>query len=147
MIDHGNGISTAYAHEYRRALRAGQTVGRGQVVGYSGTAGTGPHLHFEYLRSGKRLNPNLIIPGLRDGGFTMSDGLANLHNGEAVLTKPLTENLVSGIQSLDKSNHSAYNVVMDFRNSVISKDVDVQDAVEKALFNVDRRLGRNRTVR
>lgn len=147
MIDHGNGISTAYAHESRRAVRAGQTVGRGQVVGYSGTAGTGPHLHFEYLRSGKRLNPNLIIPGLRDGGFTMSDGLANLHNGEAVLTKPLTENLVSGIQSLDKSNHSAYNVVMDFRNSVISKDVDVQDAVEKALFNVDRRLGRNRTVR
>ena len=147
MVDHGNGISTAYAHESRRIVRTGQAVGRGQVLGYSGTAGTGPHLHFEYLRNGRRVNPNLIFPGLREGGFTMSDGLANLHAGEAVLTKPLTEQLVNGVQSLDNSNHSAYNVVMDFRHSVISKNVDMQDAVENALLAVERRRGRNRTVK
>lgn len=49
MISHGNGLVTMYAHQSRFAVGAGQSVSRGQVIGYVGSTGfsTGPHLHFE----------------------------------------------------------------------------------------------------
>jgi len=59
LIDHGSGISTMYAHCSRFAVNKGQTVSRGQVVGYVGSTGwsTGPHLHFGLRKYGKPVNP------------------------------------------------------------------------------------------
>ncbi len=59
LIDHGSGISTMYAHCSRIAVKNGQTVGRGQVIGYVGSTGlsTGPHLHFGLRKYGKPINP------------------------------------------------------------------------------------------
>ncbi len=59
LIDHGSGISTMYAHCSRIAVKKGQTVSLGQVVGYVGTTGlsTGPHLHFGLLKYGRPINP------------------------------------------------------------------------------------------
>mgnify|MGYP001594795310 CR=1 FL=1 len=59
VIDHQNGYNTWYAHLTRVAVSAGQTVKRGDVIGYEGSTGrsTGPHLHFEVRRGTKRLNP------------------------------------------------------------------------------------------
>lgn len=59
VIDHGGGYSTAYAHLSRRALRAGDPVRRGDIVGAVGRTGnaTAPHLHYEVRRNGEAINP------------------------------------------------------------------------------------------
>ena len=61
VIDHGNGIKTRYAHMYPGsiAVRVGQKVYQGQQIGRIGSTGnsTGPHLHFEMLIGGRKVNP------------------------------------------------------------------------------------------
>ena len=58
-LNHGGGLGTGYGHMSRIAVRAGQHVRRGQVIGYIGTTGlsTGPHLHYELYRNGHAVNP------------------------------------------------------------------------------------------
>ena len=61
VIDHGNGIKTRYAHMYPGSIsvRVGQRVYQGQQIGRIGSTGnsTGPHLHFEMLVNGYKVNP------------------------------------------------------------------------------------------
>ncbi len=58
-LDHGSGLGTRYCHMSRMAVRRGQSVRRGQVIGYVGSTGlsTGPHLHYEMYRGGRKINP------------------------------------------------------------------------------------------
>ena len=64
MVDHGNGLSTLYAHNSRLMVKVGQTVETGDVVSLSGSTGrsTGPHLHFEVRVNGQRTNPRNYLP-------------------------------------------------------------------------------------
>ncbi len=58
MVKHGNGLSTMYAHLSQISVTQGQTVGTGQLLGYSGYTGyaTGPHLHFSvYVSSATQI--------------------------------------------------------------------------------------------
>ncbi|MGH8959109.1 MAG: M23 family metallopeptidase, partial [Acidimicrobiia bacterium] len=59
VIDHGGGITTLYAHQSKMAVSVGETIDRGQVVGYVGCSGscTGPHLHFEVRKNGVPVDP------------------------------------------------------------------------------------------
>ncbi len=59
VIDHGNGVSTAYGHQSRIAVGSGQAVSQGQVIGYVGNTGHsfGAHLHFEVRVNGSPVNP------------------------------------------------------------------------------------------
>ena len=59
MIVHASGIETKYGHMSRIAAYAGETVHRGDVIGYVGSSGlsTGPHLHFEVRQGGVAVNP------------------------------------------------------------------------------------------
>jgi murein DD-endopeptidase MepM/ murein hydrolase activator NlpD len=58
-IDHGGGFATTYNHLSGFAVQAGQSVSRGQAVGYVGCTGycTGPHLHFEVRINGNPVDP------------------------------------------------------------------------------------------
>lgn len=58
-IDHNGTLATGYGHMSRIAVRPGQTVRKGQVIGYIGSSGlsTGPHLHYELYRNGVAVNP------------------------------------------------------------------------------------------
>ncbi len=59
---HGGNMATGYSHLSRFAVRAGQMVRQGQVIGYVGSTGmsTGPHLHFEVYRGGAPVNPKSV---------------------------------------------------------------------------------------
>jgi murein DD-endopeptidase MepM/ murein hydrolase activator NlpD len=59
IVSHGKGMATLYAHMSRAAVNIGQSVQKGDLIGYEGTTGfsTGPHLHFEVRVDGKPNNP------------------------------------------------------------------------------------------
>ena len=59
VIDHANGLATAYAHQSSIAAGNGASVAQGQVIGYVGCTGYcfGPHLHFEVRVNGDPVNP------------------------------------------------------------------------------------------
>jgi murein DD-endopeptidase MepM/ murein hydrolase activator NlpD len=59
VIDHGNGLATAYGHQSSIAVGQGQSVSQGELIGYVGSTGhsTGPHLHFEVRVNGVAVDP------------------------------------------------------------------------------------------
>ncbi|MCL9982101.1 MAG: peptidoglycan DD-metalloendopeptidase family protein [Erythrobacter sp.] len=61
-LEHGSGLTTRYCHMSAMAVRPGQQVRRGQVIGYVGSSGlsTGPHLHYEMYRGGRVINPSSV---------------------------------------------------------------------------------------
>jgi len=64
IISHANGYKTSYSHQtaFAKGIRAGARVRQGQVIGYVGSTGysTGPHLHYEVLVNGNRVDPMRI---------------------------------------------------------------------------------------
>ena len=66
MINHGNGYYTLYGHMSSYAVSYGDSVSKGQTIGYVGDTGwaTGPHLHFEIRYGDSCLDPEVV------GGFT-----------------------------------------------------------------------------
>lgn len=58
-INHGDGFSSLYAHMTHYVVSKGQTVSKGQLIGYMGSTGrsTGPHLHFSIFHNGSSVNP------------------------------------------------------------------------------------------
>ena len=66
IIDHGSGVGTVYAHQSTVGVSPGQSVSRGQTVGYVGQTGLagGPHLHFEVRVGGRTYDPLAYVsPG------------------------------------------------------------------------------------
>ena len=64
-IRHSDGYVTLYAHQkkFRRGMRRGRYVKKGQVIGYVGSTGlsTGPHLHFGLYKNGRAINPLRVV--------------------------------------------------------------------------------------
>lgn len=63
LIEHNDMIQTRYAHMSELLVKPGDEVKRGQILGFSGSTGdsTGPHLHFEVIKDGVKINPLSIL--------------------------------------------------------------------------------------
>lgn len=59
IVDHENGMSSLYSQMESYAVKEGQKISKGDVIGTVGSSGmsTGPHLHFELKKEGKHVNP------------------------------------------------------------------------------------------
>ncbi len=78
VLDHGNNVATCYAHMSGFAVMAGQTVVRGQIIGYVGATGrtTGPNLHYEVRIRNTPVNPHkYLTETLADLGTKTTAGL------------------------------------------------------------------------
>jgi murein DD-endopeptidase MepM/ murein hydrolase activator NlpD len=63
QIDHGNRLVTRYGHNSKMGVKVGDVVKKGQVIAKMGSTGrsTGPHVHFEVIKNGKKINPYKFI--------------------------------------------------------------------------------------
>ncbi len=63
-IKHNSTYSTVYAHmsKFARGIKKGIRVSQGQIIGYVGSTGmsTGPHLHYEVIKNGKKVNSQTL---------------------------------------------------------------------------------------
>lgn len=59
VIEHDDSYSSLYAHLSGFAITQGQKIQKGQLIGYVGSTGTstGPHLHYEVIENGKKVDP------------------------------------------------------------------------------------------
>ena len=64
LIDHAYNFKTSYSHLDKILVNEGDFVERGEIIGYMGSSGrvTGPHLHFETIFLGEKLNPIYFLP-------------------------------------------------------------------------------------
>lgn len=62
-VRHNGTYTTNYAHMSRIAVKNGQRVSQGEIIGYVGSTGfsTGPHLHYEMVKNGAKINPLLEV--------------------------------------------------------------------------------------
>lgn len=66
IIEHPGAVMTVYAHNDANLVRQGDHVSKGQPIATVGNTGnsTGPHLHFEYRKQGRAINPRKVLPDL-----------------------------------------------------------------------------------
>jgi murein DD-endopeptidase MepM/ murein hydrolase activator NlpD len=82
-VDHGFGYRTRYAHMHEFAVRPGQNVKRGDLIGYVGNTGlsTAPHLHYEVLINGAQVDPvHYFYNDLSAGEYEKILELASVEN-------------------------------------------------------------------
>lgn len=66
IIDHGDGLTSLYAHLTDTDMKVGNGINKGDVIGISGSTGrsTGPHLHFEVRNAGSPIDPMTLLPSM-----------------------------------------------------------------------------------
>lgn len=82
-VNHSFGYRTKYAHLSEFIVKKGQKVKRGELIGYSGNTGgsTAPHLHYEVIKDGKKLNPvNFFYKDVTDEQYAEILRLSSLEN-------------------------------------------------------------------
>jgi hypothetical protein len=87
VVEHGNGLSTLYAHLSKILVRKGQTVKQGDLIGHGGDTGKadGKHLHFEVQLSGMLLDPMRVLPASQ--GRTVERASADCSSSPLVLDR------------------------------------------------------------
>ena len=81
-IEHGYGFVTKYAHMQNLVVKRGENIKRGQLIGYVGSSGgsTAPHVHYEIIKNGKKINPIQYIINVSDEEYKILHELASREN-------------------------------------------------------------------
>lgn len=90
------------------------------------------------------INGKSVYPALRTGGQLRADTLVRAHEGETMLTKPLTRKFKDGIAG---NGGDSFSVTIDLRGAMIKEDVDIEKAVNHAIDARETKLGRRRVVK
>jgi len=85
VIEHETGVRTRYAHLSAIEVAVGDSIQQGQEIGRVGQSGraTGPHLHFEVIQDGRRVDPSTVaaLSGTGLGGLKLTGGDADFPLG------------------------------------------------------------------
>jgi len=108
FLQHGNGIVTKYLHFSKRAVKKGQRVKQGQIIGYVGSTGMSqaPHLHYEFLLNGVHRNPRTVkLPDAQP--------IANKYKKQFSLLAELRKVALSGVKNAQLSTLDSNVVTND----------------------------------
>lgn len=91
IINHQNGYKTLYAHQngFRKGLKRGARVKKGQHIGYVGSTGlsSGPHLHLGLYKNGRAVNPLKVIRRPKTSGLSGKNKATFLANAKKITKK------------------------------------------------------------
>ncbi|MEW6560490.1 MAG: M23 family metallopeptidase [Pseudomonadota bacterium] len=92
-INHAGGFETVYAHLSSIAVKPGQTVSEGQIIGKTGNSGTstGPHLHFEFHVAGRLVDPLRMASYVPQGKPLPPGEKASFYAATAVMRNQLAQ--------------------------------------------------------
>ncbi len=104
VLQHQGSFETKYAHLSRYAVKKGDRVRQGQVIGYVGATGgaTGPHLHYEFLMNGVHQNPRTVHNKLPKAKAIEQDEIGRFKDQTASLLQHFTELNSNWIITLDQ---------------------------------------------
>ncbi|MGB3737848.1 MAG: M23 family metallopeptidase [Pontixanthobacter sp.] len=100
-LNHTGGLATRYCHMSQIAVRGGQSVRRGQVIGYVGSTGlsTGPHLHYEMYSNGRSIDPASVkfVTRAQLSGAELADFRESLRRLQQIKTGAALKSLAPAI--------------------------------------------------
>jgi len=143
-IDHGNGLTSLYAHMDSILTSLGQTVSAGQTIGTVGSTGnsTGAHLHFGLYQDGAAIDPGALW-GYSSGTMSARAGIARVGEngpeligfggGETVLNSKKTKLFESGRRGPNSiaASSGGVTVHVNMNGIKISNDMDINDVADK----------------
>ena len=113
-IKHNSTYSTVYAHmsKFARGIKKGVRVNQGQIIGYVGSTGmsTGPHLHYEVIKNGKKINSQTLklpsgkkLTGKSREDFEIANNFVRTDKFEGRILSTVLSLLVIELSFLEKS--------------------------------------------
>lgn len=141
MIDHGNGLSSLYAHLSSILVGVGDLVAKLQTIGLVGSTGdsTGAHLHFGLYQDGVAIDPSALFGGYAAGTNFATRGLhlvgengpeiLHFAGGEKVLDAEKSKELVNSAGSRKSSTGGAASPIFNINiknNNTINNDMDIE---------------------
>ncbi|MEP3211295.1 MAG: peptidoglycan DD-metalloendopeptidase family protein [Maribacter sp.] len=116
IVEHESGYSTKYMHLKDRSVKSGEQIDRGATIGHVGNTGksTGPHLHFEILKSDKPINPESLI-AFKGSSHTKEKSKAKYIKKQATPMKKIE-------LTIDKKTSD--ETLLDIKNDLKKQEID-----------------------